>query len=744
MLAVLDIFLRVVPRAAAGSHGDRDEQTGDDGSQQHRPHRGERRRLPREQVDEEIDDDGREHRQHRRNHHFLDGGFRQQVHGAAVFGLCRPLHDAGYLPELAADLDDHGAARAAHGHHAESAEQIGQQAADEQTDHHPGVLEAELHRDIGEVMAQVLGVGGEKHECRQRRRADGVTLGHRLGGVADRVERIGGLADVFRQVGHFGDAAGVVGHRAVGVERHHHAGERQHGRRRDGEAEQARRGEGDDDTGGNHHDRQRAGFHRHGQALNDVGGVTRLRRARDAAHGAERGRSVVFGDPHQQAGHRQPDENADVERAAGNRALARHIHGVETDPCADDDGDEHGGQHRRPHKPLVERRHNVAPAAEADQQGAGDGSENAGAADDERELHHRRLLFAGEEDAREQHRRHHGYGIGFEQVGRHARAIAHIVADIVGDHRGVARVVLGDAGFDLADQVGADIGALGENAAAEPREDGDQRRAEGKRDERLQHAAQGLRRVDAEERNHRRVVAGNAEQAEADHQQAGDCARPEGDGQRRREAPARRLRGAQVGAHGHVHADIARSAREHGADRETDGDMRPQQAPEQQRRRHADAGDGRILAVQIGARALLDGGGNFAHPLVPAARRHHPADSDGAVQHGGRAAGEREHQRIRHDGNPVWRLQNRLRRGVRARVGQRDHARTRARGQSGNGAGDATRSPRRASGVGTGRRRLPRRAVARLHSDPSVLRPAKPSNNPSRRAIRSRRSEMLF
>ena len=95
-----------------------------------------------------------------------------------------------------------------------------------------------------------------------------------------------------------------------------------------------------------------------------------------------------------------------------------------------------------------------------------------------------------EEDRREQHRRDDRDDIGLEQVGRHAGAVADIVADIVGDDGRVARVVLGDAGLDLADEVGADIGALGEDAAAEPREDRDQRGAEAERDHRLEHAAQ--------------------------------------------------------------------------------------------------------------------------------------------------------------------------------------------------------------------------------------------------------------
>ena len=76
-----------------------------------------------------------------------------------------------------------------------------------------------------------------------------------------------------------------------------------------------------------------------------------------------------------------------------------------------------------------------------------------------------------------------GDRVGLEQVGRHAGAVADVVADVVGDHGRVARVVLGDARLDLADEVGADVGGLRVDAAAEPGEDRDQRAAEGEADQ---------------------------------------------------------------------------------------------------------------------------------------------------------------------------------------------------------------------------------------------------------------------
>ena len=97
----------------------------------------------------------------------------------------------------------------------------------------------------------------------------------------------------------------------------------------------------------------------------------------------------------------------------------------------------------------------------------------------------RKSRSTGEGEDAEQHHGDRGDRVGLEQVGRHAGAVADVVADVVGDHGRVARVVLGNPGLDLADQVGADVGGLGEDAAAEPGEDGDQRAAEAEADQRV-------------------------------------------------------------------------------------------------------------------------------------------------------------------------------------------------------------------------------------------------------------------
>ena len=128
--------------------------------------------------------------------------------------------------------------------------------------------------------------------------------------------------------------------------------------------------------------------------------------------------------------------------------------------------------------------------AELDEIGARDRRDDAEAADGQRINHGRgKHRLAGEEDRGENHGGDNGHGVGLEQIGRHARAIANIVADVVGDGRGVARIILWNAGLDLADEIGADISALGEDAAAKSREDRNQRSAKAQRHQRVHDSA---------------------------------------------------------------------------------------------------------------------------------------------------------------------------------------------------------------------------------------------------------------
>ena len=76
-------------------------------------------------------------------------------------------------------------------------------------------------------------------------------------------------------------------------------------------------------------------------------------------------------------------------------------------------------------------------------------------------------MASGKHDCRENHGRNGRHHIGFKQVGGHAGAIADVVANVVGDRCGVARIIFRNAGFNLAHHVAANVCTLGEDAAAE-------------------------------------------------------------------------------------------------------------------------------------------------------------------------------------------------------------------------------------------------------------------------------------
>ena len=248
--------------------------------------------------------------------------------------------------------------------------------------------------------------------------------------------------------------------------------------------------------------------------------------------------------------------------------------------------------------------------------------------------------LARRERRAEQHHGDRRDGVRLEQVGRHAGAVADVVADVVGDHRGVARVVLRDPGLDLADEVGADVGGLREDAAAEPGEDRDQRAAEGEADEVVDRRLRGV----AEPVGEDPVVAGDAEQAEADDEQARDRARAECDLERGRDAFARRLRGADVRAHGDVHPDEAGRGGEQRADEEADRGAPAELVveAEQEERHDGHEGDGRVLLAEVRSRALLDGAGDLPHPLVPGRLLQQPPGQVQAVRDRNARTDERE------------------------------------------------------------------------------------------------------
>ena len=85
----------------------------------------------------------------------------------------------------------------------------------------------------------LVDVGAEQQERRQRRRGDGISLRQRLRRVADRVQSVGDLAGTRLGPAELGDAAGVVRDRAEGVHCQDVGGGHEHAHGRDGGPEDA-------------------------------------------------------------------------------------------------------------------------------------------------------------------------------------------------------------------------------------------------------------------------------------------------------------------------------------------------------------------------------------------------------------------------------------------------------------------------------------------------------------------------
>ena len=336
---------------------------------------------------------------------------------------------------------------------------------------HPRVVQREDRVDalVGESAAVLV----EQDQRRETGGADRVALGHGLGRVADRVERIGDRAHRLVEIGHLGDAAGVVCDGAVRVERDDQTGHRQ--LRHDGDSDAVELLAGgvvraDDADRDRDHGRCRR-LHAHREAGDDVRGVPGLGRRRDRLDRAPARARVVLGDRDQQERDAQADQRRPVQLPEAELAAVEGERDRDEPDRREDRRHDHG---------LVEGVDDrVRATADAREERADHRSEDRDPAERQRV----QPQLAARERRAEQHDRDRGDGVRLEQVGRHAGAVADVVADVVGDHGRVARVVLGDPRLDLPDQVGADVGGLREDAAAETREHRDQRAAECEADE---------------------------------------------------------------------------------------------------------------------------------------------------------------------------------------------------------------------------------------------------------------------
>ena len=243
----------------------------------------------------------------------------------------------------------------------------------------------------------------------------------------------------------------------------------------------------------------------------------------------------------------------------GLRIFVASSCGVEAQVAEPQQDEADDAQHRADDEAAVDALHGFAGGslvAGPHAVGADDAGDDADGPDQQREDH---PLVAEAGDAQD-HGGHDRDFVALEDVGGHAGAVADVVADVVGNRGGVAGIVFGNALLELADQVGADVGRLGVDAAADAHEQGQQRAAEAE-------AQQGLVGVFAVDQKDDRA----AQQAQAVGEHAGDRAGAIAELQ----APAEAVLGggghAQVADRGQPHADEADRGREDRADEERDG-----------------------------------------------------------------------------------------------------------------------------------------------------------------------------
>ncbi len=323
------------------------------------------------------------------------------------------------------------------------------------------------------------------------------------------------------------------------------------------------------------------------------------------------GARIIFGDPDDQPGDDQSGHPTAIEGPGGegdvpDRDGSAHV--AKDQPHDRNEGDKRedaGGDDA-----LVERAHDVARGAELDEIGAGDRSQNAHPANGEGQHHADQSQIDRQDNRGQNHCGNDGHDIGLEQVRRHAGAVADIVADIVGDCCGVARIVLGDARFDLAHHVATHVGALGKDAAAQSGENGDQRGPEAQGDKSVDDGPVGRIKPHGQKNEE---IDGDAQQAQTGNQQSGHGTRFERQIEPAGQRGGRRLGDTHIGAHRDVHANEPGSAREHGPDQKADRRIDAEQQPGNDKDDDADNGNGCVLALEIGGGAFADRSGNLLH-----------------------------------------------------------------------------------------------------------------------------------
>ena len=647
-MPLFDHLLGVVPRAARIGH--------EHGQHEARTQAADKQSHDARHAEHQADDHRHGDSQQTRQQHLALGAARRNLDAPGIVGSALARKDALDLAELAAHLVHHALGRTPHGVHRQAAEQERHHRADKHADQHRRIhqrhvvilhkieersLLDQLRRAVGQVEgrhavvqqsdAYLFDIGGQQRKGRQRGRTDGEALARGGRRVAQRVERIGAFAHFGSQPAHLGIAAGIVGDRAVSVRGEGDAQRREHADRGDADAVKA----------------QRHALRRHDM----------LHVEADGAKVGEDNRHADRQDRNSRRDHARPDPGDDDRGRPGLGAsgdLLRRlvgVRGVILGGLPDDDaGQESRDDRERQSDPVLDSQQ-----IEDAERRAGDQQRteiDAHTQRTEQFAHRGALLGAHEEDAddrkhdahgSDQHRRQHGAqlhghpvrrsegggsesrggeyraAVAFVKVGAHAGHVAHVVAHIVGDGRGIARVVFGNSRLDLAHEVGAHVGRLGIDAAADAREERLRRSAHAEGQHGGRDDDEFLRSGDIDEIFEDDVPERNVEQAQPHYDQPHHRAAAECDLQAAVERLARGVGRTRRSVGRGLHAEIAGQSRKESARQEGEGHPRVLhpgavgQIGEKQRQHHEYDGDDLVLLAQVGHGAPAHVPGDLAH-----------------------------------------------------------------------------------------------------------------------------------
>ena len=433
------------------------------------------------EVDAEADDHRREHGEQGRGGQLAKRRLGTDVDDWTVFGQLLALHDLA-VSELLANFLNNNPSGPANGANGEGTEKEWHGATNEQPDEDlrvGNVDRQQVEHAAGVFQCLFDGVlrqdfsgcsfdeAGEQRHCGDHGRTDRKALGYGLGGVANSVETDhDALRLAVELTRHFGDTSGVVADRAEGVLRDDNAGGGQHAHAGESDkverelqvaaAKHQRDTQGDGDS---EHRVDRA-LHTACSTSEDHGCWASLGARGDFLDGAVmRGRVELGKAADQLCEHKADCDSTEALPSSGTL----HV-GQRQDQRADQ-GDRASHQ-----EASVDGLQSVGfaflglhkeDANDRGQHANGTGCEwenqaESGVTADGLERRH------AEDDGSNQ-----GHFVALEEVGGHPGAVANVVTNVVGDGRWVAGIVLGNSCFDLADQVGADVGCFGEDAATD-------------------------------------------------------------------------------------------------------------------------------------------------------------------------------------------------------------------------------------------------------------------------------------